>query len=139
MTLSADGHHLVLAGYDAPPCGSLSLAGTAGTAVGRTVGRVDASGAIDTNTVLSDFASGNNPRGVASDNGASFYVDGGTDGIRYATLGAPTSTQLSTTLTNLRADEIPTGSCTSVRNPVPSVSPPSARVNQSRPARRSPT
>ena len=106
LTLSADGRYLVLAGYDASPGGSASLSGTTGTTVGRTVGRVDASGAIDTSTVLTDFASGNNPRGVASDNGSSFYVDGGAGGIRYATLGATTSTQLSTTVTNLRADEI---------------------------------
>ena len=48
----------------------------------------------------------NNPRSVAATDGSSFWVDGAAGGIRFATLGASTSTQLSTTLTNLRQVEI---------------------------------
>jgi hypothetical protein len=102
ISRSADGAYVVLTGYDsAIPAGS-SLSGTASATVPRTVGRVNANGTVDTTTALTDFSTGNNPRGVASNDGSSFYVTGGAGGVRYATLGATTSTQLSTTQTNLR-------------------------------------
>ena len=44
----------------------------------------------------------NNPRSAVSTNGTDFWVCGGAGGMRYATLGATTSTQLSTTVANLR-------------------------------------
>jgi len=101
MTRSSDGQYLVLTGYDAP-IPTTSLAGTAASTVPRVVGRVDASGNIDTTTTLSDFASANNPRGVASTNGTDLWFGGAANGVRYATLGSTTSTQLSTTVTNIR-------------------------------------
>ena len=101
LTRSADGAYLLLAGYDAP-FGGASLAGTTGSAVNRVVGRVGRDGTIDTSTALSDFSSTNNPRSVASANGSDLYVAGGNGGIRYAILGGTTSSQLSTTVTNLR-------------------------------------
>src|SRR5262245_9928686 len=105
LTLSADGHYLMLTGYDATPPVT-GLAGTAGTTVSRVVGRIDAAGNIDTTTALTDFASGNNPRGVASTDGHDIWVTGGAGGVRYTTLGSTTSTQLSTTVTNIRGVEI---------------------------------
>jgi hypothetical protein len=68
LTRSADGLFVLLTGYDAP-IPTAGLAGTTGTAVARVVGRVDIAGNVDTTTGLSDLASGNNPRGVASTNG----------------------------------------------------------------------
>jgi hypothetical protein len=67
---------------------------------------MDAAGKIDTSTALSDFSDGNNPRSVASTNGTDLWVTGGSGGIRYAAFGSGTSTQLSTTVTNLRQANI---------------------------------
>ncbi len=105
LTLSADGHFLVLGGYDAP-IPTTGLVGTASTATPRTVGRVDSSGNVDTTTGLTDWATGNNPRGVASPNGTDFWVTGAAGGVLHATLGASTSTSISTTVVNLRQPEI---------------------------------
>jgi hypothetical protein len=103
LTLSADGRYLLLTGYDTTLGGTASLAGTS---VPRVIGRVDAQGNIDTSTALTDFSSGNNPRSVASSNGTDIWVGGGAGGVRYTTLGSTTSTQLSTTVTNIRSVEI---------------------------------
>jgi hypothetical protein len=99
ITLSTNGKYLLATGYDIALPNTTSL--TASTAA-RVVARVDASGNIDTTTALTDFAVGNNPRGVASVDGTSFWVTGAAGGERFATLGATTSTQLSTTVVNLR-------------------------------------
>lgn len=105
MTLSVNGRYLVLTGYDAA-VGTASVSSTAAASVARVIGRVAADGTIDTSTALTDFSTGGSPRGVASVDGLSFYVDGAAGGIRYASFGATTSTQLSTTVTNLRSVEI---------------------------------
>jgi VCBS repeat protein/endonuclease/exonuclease/phosphatase family protein/Calx-beta domain-containing protein len=107
MTRSADGRYLILTGYGATPPVS-GLAGTTAAAVPRVVGRIDWNGNVDTSTGLNDYASGNNPRGAASDNGVNVWVTGGAGGIRYALIGPDTtaSTQLSTTVTNLRGVSI---------------------------------
>src|SRR5262245_13013147 len=106
LTQSADGRYLLLAGYGRDPGGSGSVVSTASATVNRIVGRIDAGGNIDTSTALADYADGSNPRSVASSNGTDLWVDGAAGGIRYTTLGAATSTQLSTTVTNLRQAEI---------------------------------
>ncbi len=102
LTRSTDGQYLLLTGYAANPGGTLSLGGTTGSTVPRTVGHVDANGNIDTSTALSDFASGNNPRSAVSANGTDLWVAGGAGGVRYATLGSTTSTQVGATVVNLR-------------------------------------
>jgi uncharacterized repeat protein (TIGR01451 family) len=102
LTRSSNGAFIVLAGYATNTGGGTSLSGTSSAAVPRTVGRVDASGNVDTSTGLTDFASANNPRSVASTNGTDFWACGGAGGMRYATLGSTTSTQISTTVANLR-------------------------------------
>ena len=105
ITRSADGAYIVLTGYDAE-IPTVSLTGTTAASTPRVVGRVAVDGSLDTSTALSDFSSGSNPRSVASSDGTNFWVTGGAGGIRYATLTATTSTQLSTTLTNLRQTSI---------------------------------
>lgn len=103
LTRSADKRYLLATGYRVASLpGPASLSGTTGTAVPRVVARVDAAGVVDSSTALTDFASGNNPRSATSTNGTDLWVAGGAGGPRYATLGATTSTQISTTLTNLR-------------------------------------
>jgi hypothetical protein len=110
LTLSTDTNYLVLTGYDAD-VGTASIAGTTSAAVNRVVGRVAASGAVDTSTALTDAFSGNNIRSAASTNGSDLWISGtGTNpGIRYTTLGSTSSTQLSTTVTNLRNSYIYAG------------------------------
>jgi predicted extracellular nuclease len=105
LTLSTDGHYLVLAGYDAA-VGTAGITTSASATINRVVARVGADGSIDTTTALSDFSTGSSPRGVASTNGTDLWVSGGAGGVRYTTLGSHTSTQLSTTVTNIRGVEI---------------------------------
>ena len=101
MTRSVDGKYIFLQGYKST-VGTVSISGTSSTATPRVVGRIDSFASIDTSTALTDWATGSSPRGVASTSGTDLWVSGGAGGIRYATLGASTSTQLSTVLTNLR-------------------------------------
>jgi hypothetical protein len=122
LNRSVDGRYLLLTGYGRDLGGTGSLSGTASGTVNRVVGRVDVLGNVDTTTALSDFSSGNNPRSVASTNGTDLWVGGGAGSVRYTTLGSTTSTQLNTTITNIRhvqiADEqlyISTASGSSVR------------------------
>lgn len=106
MTRSADGHFLVFGGYDAA-LGTASVPGTTASTVNRVVGRVNASGLVDTTTALSDAFSTNNIRGVSTLDGTSFWLTGSSDGVRYvALLGANTSSVISNTNTNLRAANI---------------------------------
>jgi hypothetical protein len=86
LTLSSDGRYLFLTGYAANIGGTASLSGTTGIAIPRTVGRVDASGNIDTSTALTDFATGNNPRSAelitwGNNNGYNFTASAATGKI----------------------------------------------------------
>ena len=102
LSRSADGRFLIAAGYDVTPPHTASLTSSTSLAVSRVIARVSASGAVDTTTALTDAATGNNPRSVASADGTGLWITGGAGGVRYTTFGATTSNQLSTTLTNLR-------------------------------------
>jgi hypothetical protein len=94
ISRSADGKFVVLSGYDsAIPAGS-SLTGSASATTPRVVGRLDASGNIDTTTALTDWSTGNNPRSATSSDGVNFWVAGAAGGVRYTTLGATTSVQV---------------------------------------------
>jgi hypothetical protein len=109
LTLSADGRYLVATGYDAA-VGTAGLSSSAAANVPRTIARVDAAGDVDTTTALTDFADGNNPRSAVSQDGSEFWVGGAAGGVRYATLGAATSTSLvSSTYKNVRQLEIADG------------------------------
>jgi len=108
LSLSADGQYIFLTGYGTNSYSS-SLASSSGSAVPRVVARVDLNGNIDTTTALTDFASGNNPRSVASSNGTNIWVAGGAGGVRYTTLGSSTSVQVTgtgSTTNNIRQLEI---------------------------------
>jgi uncharacterized protein YjiK len=102
LTRSADGQYLILTGYDVTPPHSGSLSSATGAAVNRVIGRVNAAGTVDTSTAMADYASGNNPRSAVSTDGTKLWMAGGTGGVRFATLGATTSSDVSTTVTNLR-------------------------------------
>ena len=99
---STNGRFLTMTGYAANTGGASSLSGTPSATNARVVGRVDEAGAVDTSTALSDFATANNPRCALTTNGTDIWVAGGAGGPRFATFGSTTSTQLSTTVANLR-------------------------------------
>jgi hypothetical protein len=101
LTRSSDGQYLLLTGYARNLGGSGSLTSSASATVPRTVGRVAFDASIDTSTALTDFADGNNPRSATSTDGTNLWVGGAAGGVRYATLGSATSTQLSTTTANI--------------------------------------
>jgi hypothetical protein len=101
LTLSTNGKYLLATGYDSAPFSDAgSVVSSSSTAVPRTVARIDSSGNIDTTTGLTDFASGNNPRSAASNDGVNIWVAGASSGARFTTLGSSTSTSLNTA--NLR-------------------------------------
>jgi len=102
MTRSADGQYLIMAGYGAALPNATVLTTSASTTIPRIIGVVNGAGVINTTTALTDAASASNPRAACSTDGTTLWIDGGVGGARYATLGATTSTQLSTTVTNLR-------------------------------------
>ena len=106
LTLSADSRYLVATGYDAAP-GTSGLSSSAAASVPRTIARVDADGDVDSSTALTDFADGNNPRSAVSNDGSEFWVGGAAGGVRYASLGATTSTPVvSSSYKNVRQLEI---------------------------------
>jgi hypothetical protein len=106
LTLSANGEYLIESGYDAA-LGTSKISETADTSVPRVIGRVSASGEINTSTALTDVGNANNPRGATSSDGKSLYWSGAgkstSGGVHFATLGASTSTLMSTSDENARA------------------------------------
>ena len=102
---SVDKRYLTIAGYGAAPL-TPSIASTASATVNRVVARIDATASMDITTKLSDASSGNNIRGAATNDGTAFWVAGADGGVRYAALGATSSTQLSITDTNIRVMNI---------------------------------
>ena len=112
LTLSANGEYLIAPGYDTST-GTAKVSETADTTVPRTIGRVSASGEIDTSTALTDVGNANNPRGATSSDGTHLYWSGAgkstSGGVHATTLGASTSTLLSSSDTNARAVSIYNG------------------------------
>ncbi len=108
LTRSADGRYIVVTGYATMMSPSGSLSSSAASMVPRGIGRVDSDGNVDTSTVLSDFADGNNPRSATSTDGMNFWVSGADadSAVRYTTLGSKTSQALSTDSKNGRAVNI---------------------------------
>ncbi len=106
LTLSANGEYLIGTGYDAA-LGTSKVAETANPGVARTLARVSASGEINTTTALTDVSNENNARGATSNDGNEFWWSGAgkktSGGVHFATLGATTSTLMSTTEENARA------------------------------------
>src|SRR5205814_6026481 len=92
---------IVLTGYDTF-IGSANPPSLQSSTTNRVIGRVDASGNIDTSTGLNSAFNTGNPRGVASDAGTNFWAVGSNTGVVFATLGSSASTIVSTTQTNLR-------------------------------------
>lgn len=89
---SPNGQWLTFAGYDAN-LGTTGLSTSAAGAVNRVVGRMDASGNVDTSTGLNNWAGGSTPRSVITTDGNRFLLAGGSSsqGIREADLGDVTT------------------------------------------------
>jgi len=87
------------------PTGVGSLNSQTAAIVPRVVARVGVDGIVDTSTALTDYASANNPRSAVTD-GTGIWAVGGTGGVRYTTLGQTVSTEVSTTITNLRQIDV---------------------------------
>ena len=96
LTLSPDGQYLALTGYDAPLNTNI-VSNTSSIADPRTVAIVNAAGAINSTTALTDFSSENNIRSAITTDGNSLWVTGGTGGLGYTTVGSTTSTDIDPT------------------------------------------
>lgn len=107
LNRSADGRYLTYFGYDGDQFKDTSSKNTSS----RVVARIGAAGDINTTTELTDGSFGtDNPRSAVSVDGSQFYLGGnGTTsnaGVRYATLGSSTSTQIETAQKNIRDVEV---------------------------------
>lgn len=100
LSRSADGACILLTGYNAT-AGTASVSGTSSATTARVVGVVSGNGMVDTTTSFNNF-SGNNIRSAASTDCTNLWASGANDGVRYVTLGGTTTTQISSTVTNLR-------------------------------------
>lgn len=102
---SLNGLFLTIAGYDTTVGGPTSSASPA--TVNRVAGRVAFDFTIDTTTALSDVSG--NIRSAVSVDGSQFWLTSSSVGVRYAPLGAATSTQLASSPTNLRTAKLALG------------------------------
>ncbi len=91
-TLSADGQYLTIFGYNQAIGGAVPTTGN-----GLVVGVIAADGSYNSKTTLSnDAATGlGSPRSAVID-GTNIWANGSQNGIQYTTLGATTSTRVST-------------------------------------------
>jgi hypothetical protein len=105
LTLSADGHYVAIAGYDAAP-GTALVASTLSAATNRIVGRIDAIGDVDTSTRINALVSGNNVRSAVTNDGTSFWVGGATNGVVFIPLGTTGGTSILATPGNTRVVDI---------------------------------
>jgi hypothetical protein len=117
LSLSGNGQYLLMGGYNVAPGSALAVAGTESTVVKRGVARINlATSEVDTTTSFSGDSSYNTGavRSVASDDGVNLWMGGsgspaGNAGLHYATLGATTSTQITSAPTNVRVVKIANG------------------------------
>lgn len=101
LNLSADGRNIVVPGYYSNSTNSTVLSSSNAATINRVVGLVDRNINLDTTTRLSDWATSNTARSAIA-NGNNVWVSGGAGGVRVTTRGSSTSTQVSTSVANLR-------------------------------------
>ena len=101
LSRSDDGHYVIVAGYAAAP-GISGIATTTSAANNRVIGRVAASGAVDTSTLFTTAFNNGTIRAATSSDGTSFWASGSTSGVQYIQLGQSTATQLTTAPVNIR-------------------------------------
>jgi hypothetical protein len=111
ITTSVDNKYILATGYDTIPDPTmLSIATSSSDVVNRVIGIMAADGSLDATTALTDAFSTNNIRGATSTSNSDIWASGSgttaSSGVRYTTRGATTSTQISTTVTTIRAINI---------------------------------
>lgn len=95
-----------LAGYGSVP-GVAGIASAA--AINRVVARIGDDGGTDTSTAFADAYAGNNVRAAATADGTGFWLGGtatASAGVRYAALGATTTTDVFSQVLNIRAVKV---------------------------------
>ena len=105
LTLSTNGQYLLATGYNTA-AGTAAVAGTSSTTTPRVVARIDGNRMVDISTALTNTYSGGNIRSAASLDGTSLFLSGSTNGVRYATVGATTSSSISSTIGSTRVVRI---------------------------------
>lgn len=105
LTRSANGNYLIVTGYNAVP-GTANPSGISTATIQRVIGRVDASGGIDTSTTTTAF-SASNIRSATADDGLNYWAVGANSGVVYLSHGGSGGgTIISTTVTNNRSVNI---------------------------------
>jgi hypothetical protein len=100
ISRSVDGRYLMVSGFDRGLDEPGNPANFDSATVNRVIARVDSSGTINSTTALTDAFSTFEPSSVVSVDGAQVWIAGRsccgntTGGVRYATLGATTSTRI---------------------------------------------
>jgi hypothetical protein len=102
LSRSPDGKYVIVTGY-----GALLGTATVSSAAGpRVIGRVDATGAIDTSSSTTSFGT-SNIRGATTTDGSGFWSVGSSAGVVFVALGASdVGTIVSNTVTNNRVVHI---------------------------------
>jgi hypothetical protein len=104
LSLSGDGRYVVVAGYGAVP-GTAAIQSSPTSVVPRVIGRIDASGGVDTTTTTTAF-DGVSIRGAGSADGSGFWTVGNSNTLVYTPYGgsgAGTVVSTTATSTSLRA------------------------------------
>lgn len=104
LTVSANGRYLILSGYDRM-IGDTDPSAELSATTNRVIATVDLlTGLIDTSTRLADAYDGGTFRGATSVDGTQFWTSGNSSlgSIRYATLGATSSQEISGSPANMR-------------------------------------
>lgn len=110
LSRSFDRRFLLLAGYDAA-VGTTNVAMTSSAMINRIIGRIDDAGTIDTTTALATAFSGSNIRSATSTDGIDVWAAGnssptGTGGVWHATVGVGGTTQVSSTVNDVRVVQV---------------------------------
>lgn len=106
LSLSGDGQYLVCTGYATVPGSIGSVVTTTSAAVPRVIARVALNGTIDTTTSMNNVFSGGNPRGVCTEDGSQFWVNGSNTGTAYTVYGGTTGTVIQNVTTNVRVPQV---------------------------------
>ncbi len=106
LAISQNGLYASFAGYNAAP-GTANVTTTTSAATPRVVGILNlATGAVDTSTSITGAFSGGNIRGAVTD-GTNAWAVGSSSGVQMAAVGSVgATTQVSSTVANLRRIEI---------------------------------
>lgn len=105
LSLSGNGAYALLAGYGVT-VGTVTVSTSAANLVPRVVGRIDALGNVNTQTVVTGAFSGGAVRGATSQDGSVLWVSGtssgSTGGVHVVSLGDSVPTQILTAPNNAR-------------------------------------